>query len=149
MWRMAALISRTVQLYDAAAHLGPLADGAERWRLPASPAQLTKQRCLRSQIPETLPDEVVAKMHGPPKPDVPPVTTAHLEEADGLLLGFPTRCAACAETAANRLHLLLLQSRSNTRQTSAQHTRAATVRASRPGTPTCCKPLWSAHENIN
>ena len=44
-----------------------------------------------SQIPETLPDEVVAKMHGPPKPDVPPVTTAHLEEADGLLLGFPTR----------------------------------------------------------
>jgi len=43
------------------------------------------------QIPETLPDEVVAKMHGPPKPDVPRVTTAHLEEADGLLLGFPTR----------------------------------------------------------
>ena len=43
------------------------------------------------QIPETLPDEVVAKMHGPPKPEVPRVTTAHLVEADGILLGFPTR----------------------------------------------------------
>ena len=45
----------------------------------------------RLQIPETLPDEVLAKMHGAPKPDLPTVTTAHLQEADGFLLGFPTR----------------------------------------------------------
>ena len=48
------------------------------------------------QIPETLPAEVLAKMHGAPKPDVPLVTTAALTEADGFLLGFPTRWAASA-----------------------------------------------------
>ena len=41
--------------------------------------------------PETLPQEVLGKMGAPPKTDVPIMTPNELPEADGLLLGFPTR----------------------------------------------------------
>eukprot|EP00884_Botryococcus_braunii_P016105 jgi/Botrbrau1/3178/Bobra.37_2s0008.1 len=40
---------------------------------------------------ETLPDEVLEKMHAPPKPDVPFITDADLGHADGYVFGFPTR----------------------------------------------------------
>jgi multimeric flavodoxin WrbA len=44
------------------------------------------------QIAETLPAEVLAKMHAPPKDEsVPVITTAQLAEADGILFGIPTR----------------------------------------------------------
>ncbi|PON35829.1 Flavoprotein [Parasponia andersonii] len=43
------------------------------------------------QVPETLPDEVLGKMGAPPKSDVPVIQPSDLAEADGLLLGFPTR----------------------------------------------------------
>jgi NAD(P)H dehydrogenase (quinone) len=44
------------------------------------------------QIAETLPQEVLAKMYAPPKAaDVPVVTPADLEQADGILFGIPTR----------------------------------------------------------
>uniref|UniRef100_A0A1D1XQQ1 NAD(P)H dehydrogenase (quinone) n=1 Tax=Anthurium amnicola TaxID=1678845 RepID=A0A1D1XQQ1_9ARAE len=43
------------------------------------------------QIPETLPQEILDKMHAPPKPDIPVITTEKLAEADGILFGFPTR----------------------------------------------------------
>ncbi|RHZ55144.1 hypothetical protein Glove_420g57 [Diversispora epigaea] len=43
------------------------------------------------QVPETLPQEVLTKMHAPPKPDIPIITAAKLAEADGFLFGFPTR----------------------------------------------------------
>ncbi|KAL9329255.1 hypothetical protein ACSQ67_004258 [Phaseolus vulgaris] len=43
------------------------------------------------QVPETLPEEVLGKMGAPPKSDVPIITPNELPEADGLLLGFPTR----------------------------------------------------------
>ncbi|KAJ8425542.1 hypothetical protein Cgig2_007452 [Carnegiea gigantea] len=43
------------------------------------------------QVPETLSDEVLAKMGAPPKSDVPIITPAELAEADGFLFGFPTR----------------------------------------------------------
>ncbi|KJZ77560.1 Minor allergen Alt a 7 [Hirsutella minnesotensis 3608] len=45
------------------------------------------------QIPETLSDEVLAKMHAPPKPtDVPALTDPNkLKEYDGFLFGIPTR----------------------------------------------------------
>lgn len=42
-------------------------------------------------MPETLSPEVLAKMHAPPKPDVPVITTTALKEADGVLFGIPTR----------------------------------------------------------
>ena len=43
------------------------------------------------QVAETLPEEVLAKMHAPPKSDVPVITAAQLAEADGILFGVPTR----------------------------------------------------------
>jgi NAD(P)H dehydrogenase (quinone) len=44
------------------------------------------------QIKETLPDEVLAKMHAPPKAsDVPFIEASQLAEADGILFGLPTR----------------------------------------------------------
>jgi len=44
-----------------------------------------------AQIPETLPAEVLAKMHAAPKSSHPVATLADLEWADGILFGFPTR----------------------------------------------------------
>ena len=41
-------------------------------------------------MPETLPSEVLRKMHAQ-SIDIPEITVAELKEADGLLLGFPTR----------------------------------------------------------
>nr|CAB3455439.1 unnamed protein product [Digitaria exilis] len=44
------------------------------------------------RVPETLPEEVLGKMHAAPKREEHPViTAAQLAEADGILLGFPTR----------------------------------------------------------
>ncbi|KAJ1848629.1 flavodoxin-like fold protein, partial [Coemansia sp. RSA 2703] len=43
------------------------------------------------QIPETLPADVLEKMHAAPKSPVPVITPEKLAEADGFLLGFPTR----------------------------------------------------------
>jgi NAD(P)H dehydrogenase (quinone) len=43
------------------------------------------------QIQETLSEEVLAKMHAPPKKEYPIATPDVLKEADGILFGFPTR----------------------------------------------------------
>ena len=43
------------------------------------------------QIDETLPSEVLEKMHAPPKPDVPIATVDALKEHDAFLFGIPTR----------------------------------------------------------
>ncbi|KAI9293536.1 NAD(P)H:quinone oxidoreductase, type IV [Neoconidiobolus thromboides FSU 785] len=44
------------------------------------------------QIPETLPQEVLTKMHAPAKPtDIEVLTPEKLKEADGFLFGVPTR----------------------------------------------------------
>jgi NAD(P)H dehydrogenase (quinone) len=44
------------------------------------------------QVPETLPDEALAKMGAPPKrAGVPAIVPAELVEVDGVLFGFPTR----------------------------------------------------------
>ncbi|KAJ1757788.1 hypothetical protein LPJ62_001366 [Coemansia sp. RSA 2167] len=45
----------------------------------------------RYQIAETLSDEILAKMHAAPKPDIPVLNPKDLPEADGYLFGFPTR----------------------------------------------------------
>ncbi|KAJ2742549.1 hypothetical protein GGI20_004412 [Coemansia sp. BCRC 34301] len=45
----------------------------------------------RYQIAETLSDEILTKMHAPPKPDLPIIKAQDLVEADGFLFGFPTR----------------------------------------------------------
>ncbi|KAK0387150.1 hypothetical protein NLU13_5463 [Sarocladium strictum] len=44
------------------------------------------------QVKETLPDEVLTKMHAPPKAaDVPVIDAAKLAEYDAFLIGIPTR----------------------------------------------------------
>ncbi|KZS97111.1 flavo protein WrbA [Sistotremastrum niveocremeum HHB9708] len=43
------------------------------------------------QIPETLPQEVLAKMHAPPKPDYPVISAPELTEFDAFIFGIPTR----------------------------------------------------------
>jgi NAD(P)H dehydrogenase (quinone) len=43
------------------------------------------------QVAETLPAEVLEKMHAPPKEDVPIVNPFSLPEYDGFLFGIPTR----------------------------------------------------------
>ena len=46
---------------------------------------------MHMQVPETLPAEVLAKMHAPPKSDDPIISAAQLTEYDGFIFGFPTR----------------------------------------------------------
>jgi hypothetical protein len=54
-----------------------------------------------AQVPETLPAEVLEKMHAPPKPDVPIISAKDMPDADGFIFGIPTRyhthqaCRAC------------------------------------------------------
>nr|VDD17557.1 unnamed protein product [Brassica rapa] len=43
------------------------------------------------QVPETLPEEALLKMSAPPKSGSPIITPNDLTEADGFVLGFPTR----------------------------------------------------------
>jgi len=43
------------------------------------------------QVAETLPEDVLAKMYAPPKPEVELITPAKLEEYDAFLIGIPTR----------------------------------------------------------
>ena len=43
------------------------------------------------QVPETLPAEVLAKMHAAPKNAHPVITAAQLPEFDGFIFGTPTR----------------------------------------------------------
>ncbi|GAA5814477.1 hypothetical protein MFLAVUS_007974 [Mucor flavus] len=43
------------------------------------------------QVQETLPDSVLKRINAPPKPDLPIITPEQLNDADGILFGFPTR----------------------------------------------------------
>ncbi|KXZ44940.1 hypothetical protein GPECTOR_60g717 [Gonium pectorale] len=43
------------------------------------------------QVAETLPEEVLGKMHAPPKSDYPIIDPQTLPDADGFVFGFPTR----------------------------------------------------------
>jgi len=43
------------------------------------------------QVAETLPEEVLGKMHAAPKPSDPIIDPHTLPEADGFVFGFPTR----------------------------------------------------------
>jgi len=43
------------------------------------------------QVPETLPEEVLTKMHAPPKADIPIITPEILATYDAFLFGIPTR----------------------------------------------------------
>ncbi|KAG4027324.1 hypothetical protein MFRU_031g00720 [Monilinia fructicola] len=43
------------------------------------------------QVPETLPQEVLTKMHAPPKSNIPTIDPATLATYDAFLFGIPTR----------------------------------------------------------
>ncbi|KAG0765214.1 hypothetical protein G6F60_004992 [Rhizopus arrhizus] len=43
------------------------------------------------QVRETLPENVLTKIKAPPKPNLPIIKPEELNEADGILFGFPTR----------------------------------------------------------
>ena len=46
---------------------------------------------LLFRVPETLPEDVLQKMHAPPKPNYPLITPDILATYDAFLLGVPTR----------------------------------------------------------
>ncbi|KAG6602821.1 NAD(P)H:quinone oxidoreductase, type IV [Phytophthora cinnamomi] len=46
------------------------------------------------QVAETLSEEILTKIHAPPKTDYPVATPETLREADAILFGFPTRFGA-------------------------------------------------------
>jgi len=48
------------------------------------------------QVPETLSEEVLKKMHAPAKPDVPVATVDDLVDCDAVLFGIPTRYGGAA-----------------------------------------------------
>lgn len=48
------------------------------------------------QVAETLPAEVLEKMHAPPKPDVPIIQAKDMPDADGFIFGIPTRFGSMA-----------------------------------------------------
>ena len=46
---------------------------------------------MYDRVEETLSDEVLAKMHAPPKHDDPTIEPADLTKYDAFLMGIPTR----------------------------------------------------------
>ncbi|KAL3660329.1 hypothetical protein V7S43_014483 [Phytophthora oleae] len=72
--------------YSTYGHVAKLADAAKKGI--ESVAGVT---AIIYQVKETLPDEVLAKMHASPKKDHPIATIDTLKEADGILFGFPCR----------------------------------------------------------
>ncbi|GFR49390.1 hypothetical protein Agub_g11442 [Astrephomene gubernaculifera] len=53
------------------------------------------------QVAETLPAEVLEKMHAPPKSDVPILSPLELPDADAFVFGFPTRFGMMAAQMKN------------------------------------------------
>lgn len=47
--------------------------------------------CDIYQVPETLPDDVLAKMHAPPKGDYPIITADKMKDYDGFVFGISGR----------------------------------------------------------
>ncbi|KAG9311532.1 putative quinone reductase [Chiua virens] len=72
-------------IYSLYGHIGKLAESVK--------AGVTEAGGTATifQIPETLTDEVLAKMHAPPKPDYPIIKVEQLTDFDAFLFGIPTR----------------------------------------------------------
>lgn len=59
--------------------------------------------CDIYRVEETLPDEVLAKMHAPPKGDYPVITAEKMTEYDGFLFGISGRYGtSSAQTQVGR-----------------------------------------------
>ncbi|KAH9974717.1 flavoprotein-like protein [Lactifluus volemus] len=72
-------------IYTLYGHIASLAEAEKRG------IEAAGGRCTIYQIAETLPQEVLTKMHAPPKPDYPILQPNDLAQFDGILCGIPTR----------------------------------------------------------
>mmetsp|Transcript_26601 Transcript_26601/g.56209 ORF Transcript_26601/g.56209 Transcript_26601/m.56209 type:complete len:200 (+) Transcript_26601:71-670(+) len=72
-------------VYSLYGHINTMAEAVKKG-VEASGAE-----CTIFQVPETLPEEVLAKMGAPPKADYPVITAAQMEEFDGFLFGLSGR----------------------------------------------------------
>jgi len=71
-------------LYTVHGHIRSLAESVK------AGVESTGSEVTIYQVPETLPQEVLEKMHAPPKPDYPIITPELLTTFDGFLSGIPT-----------------------------------------------------------
>ncbi|KAK9381650.1 flavoprotein-like protein [Kockiozyma suomiensis] len=72
-------------IYTMYGHLAAMAE-AEKAGVEAAGGEATIYL-----VPETLPEEVLSKMHAPAKPDYPTATLDVLQEHDAFIFGVPTR----------------------------------------------------------
>lgn len=72
-------------IYSMYGHIAKLAE-AEKQGIESAGGKATI-----FQIPETLPQEVLTKMHAPAKPDYPIITVDQLPKYNAFLFGIPTR----------------------------------------------------------
>jgi len=72
-------------IYSMYGHIAKLAE-AEKAGIESAGGSVTIY-----QVAETLPQEVLTKMHAPPKPDYPVIKPEDLTHYDAFLLGIPTR----------------------------------------------------------
>ncbi|RKP23228.1 flavodoxin-like protein [Syncephalis pseudoplumigaleata] len=85
---MTATATIYIVYYSTYGHIHKLAKALE------TGAQRVKDVDIKLfRVPETLSDEILAKIHAPPKPEEVPVIeqAGQLTDADGFLFGFPTR----------------------------------------------------------
>ena len=82
-----------VVFYSMYGHVEALARGVKR-----GVEEIGGVEAVLYRVPETLPEEVLDRMEAPAKdPEIPVICDAAvLEEADGILFGFPTRFGAMA-----------------------------------------------------
>ncbi|KAI5898148.1 flavoprotein WrbA [Schizophyllum commune H4-8] len=74
-----------VVIYTMYGHVGKLAEAVK------SGVHAAGGTTSIYQVPETLPKEVLDRMHAPPKPDYPIASADTLRNYDGFLFGIPTR----------------------------------------------------------
>ncbi|KAF7975412.1 hypothetical protein HWV62_9647 [Athelia sp. TMB] len=74
-----------IVIYSMYGHIAKVAE-AEKKGIEAAGGSATI-----FQVPETLPQEILTKMHAPAKPDYPIITPTELATFDAFLLGIPTR----------------------------------------------------------
>jgi len=72
-------------VYTLYGHIGTLAESVKKG------VESTGAECTIFQVPETLTEDVLGKMHAPPKPDYPIMTAAKMEEFDSFMFGLSGR----------------------------------------------------------
>ncbi|KAI9219901.1 NAD(P)H:quinone oxidoreductase, type IV [Blastocladiella britannica] len=75
-----------VIIYTSYHHVSTLAESIKQGLESAGTSSVTI-----FQVPETLSDEVLKKIHVPPKPAYPIATPETIKDHDGIMFGFPTR----------------------------------------------------------